>query len=92
MESKRNETSGNMIFSTNVIQETWCGRQETTEEATRQGGAYPPGRALLPHGHLVRFLTSTPIPMDHICSKNHAPEGFIPFGLRLIFLFCGTLK
>ena len=38
MESKRNETFGNMIFSTNVIQETWSGRQETTEEATRQGG------------------------------------------------------
>ena len=53
-ESKRNETSGNMIFSTNVIQETWSGHQETIEEATRQGGrAYPPGRALHPRGPLV---------------------------------------
>ena len=24
--------------------------------------------------------------------KNHVPEGFIPFGLRLIFLFYETLK
>ena len=34
-ESKRNETFGNVIFSTNVIQETWSGRQETIEEAMR---------------------------------------------------------
>ena len=27
-----------------------------------------------------------------ICSKNNSPEGFIPFGLRLIFLLCKTLK
>ena len=38
MKSKRNETFGSVIFSTNVIQETWSGRQETIEEATRQGG------------------------------------------------------
>ena len=38
-ESKRNETFGNVIFSTNVIQETWSGHQETIEEDTRQGGA-----------------------------------------------------
>ena len=38
--SKRNESFGNVIFSTNVIQETWSGRQETIEEATRQG-AHP---------------------------------------------------
>ena len=41
-ESKRNETFGNVIFSTNVIQETWSGRQERSEEATRQGGAPTP--------------------------------------------------
>ena len=35
MKSKRNETFGNVIFSTNVIEETWSGRQETIEEATR---------------------------------------------------------
>ena len=37
-ESKRNETFGNVIFGTNVIQETWSGCQERTEEATRQEG------------------------------------------------------
>ena len=36
-ESKRNKTFGNVIFGTNVIQETWSGRQESIEEATRQG-------------------------------------------------------
>ena len=43
---KRNETFGNMIFSTNVIQETWSGRQETNEEAMRQGTRLPPLGAL----------------------------------------------
>ena len=40
--SKRNETFGNVIFSTNVIQETWSGSQETIKEATRQGGVPAP--------------------------------------------------
>ena len=40
--SKRNETFENMIFSTNVTQETWSGRQETIKEATRQGARLPP--------------------------------------------------
>ena len=59
-----------------------------------EGGrhAYPPGRALLPRGLLGSFLTSTPSLLDCVCSKNNSPEGFIPFGLRLIFLFCETLK
>ena len=34
-ESKRNETFGNVIFSPNMIQETWNLRQETKEEARR---------------------------------------------------------
>src|SRR4051812_8409310 len=38
-ESKRNETFGNMIFSTNVIQETWTLLQEVSEEVTRVEGA-----------------------------------------------------
>ena len=41
-ESKRNETFGNVIFKTNVIQRTWSGRQTINEEATRQGGAPAP--------------------------------------------------
>ena len=50
------------------------------------------GGALHPHGRLGSFLTCTPSPLDHVCSKNHSPEGFIPFGLRLIFLFFEILK
>ena len=46
----------------------------------------------LPRGLLVRFLTSTPSPLDHVCSENHIPEGFIPLGLRLIFISFETLK
>ena len=41
-ESKRNETFRRVIFGTNVIQETWSGRQERSKEATRQGGAPAP--------------------------------------------------
>ena len=43
-ESKRNETFGNVIFSPNVIQETWTLLQGTKEAVTRVGGA-PLGRA-----------------------------------------------
>ena len=50
------------------------------------------GCALHPRGRLDCFLACTPSPLDHVCSKNHAPEGFIPFGLRLIFIFYETLK
>ena len=42
-ESKRNETFGNVIFGTNVIQRTWSGRQAINEEATRQGAPTPLG-------------------------------------------------
>ena len=50
------------------------------------------GRAPLPRALLVDVLTSTPSPLDHVCSENHVPEVFIPLGLHLIFLFCETLK
>ena len=36
-EPKRNETFGNVIFSPNVIQETWTLLQEVTEAVTRVG-------------------------------------------------------
>ena len=52
-ESKQSETFRNVIFSTNVIQETWSGRQVTREEGTRQGARLPPGRALHPRGPSV---------------------------------------
>ena len=35
MESKRNETFGNVIFSSNKTQETWTLRQESHEAVTR---------------------------------------------------------
>ena len=38
-ESKRNETYGNVIFSSDKIQETWTLRQESHEAATRVEGA-----------------------------------------------------
>ena len=50
------------------------------------------GGPLLSHGALDCFLACTPSPPDHVRSKNHAPEGFIPFGLHLIFLFFEILK
>ena len=34
-ESKQNETFGNMIFGTNMIQRTWTLRQESNKEGTR---------------------------------------------------------
>ena len=39
MESKRNKTFGNVIFSPNVIQETWTLLQEVLEAVTRVDGA-----------------------------------------------------
>ena len=42
MESKRNETFGNVIFGTNVIQRTWSLRKAINEESTRQGARLPP--------------------------------------------------
>ena len=50
------------------------------------------GHALLSPGLLEASLACTPSLLDHVRSKNHAPEGFIPFGLRLIFLFFEILK
>ena len=66
MESKRNETFGSIIFGTNVIQETWSGRQERSEEATRQGGAHAPWACPHPRGPLAApptyfFLLYIPI-------------------------------
>ena len=73
------------------------GRQAQPLPRGRPRGPRDRGRALrggaLPsRGRLGYFLTCTPSPLDHVRSKNHAPEGFIPFGLRLIFLFFEMLK
>ena len=50
-ESKRNETFGNVIFSSDKIQETWTLRQESHEAVTRLEGA-PPRALPLPRGPL----------------------------------------
>ena len=60
-------------------------RRKSVRGATR--GPRGRGRALLPRGCLVSFLTSTPSLVDCICSKNEPHEGFFPFGFYLIFLF-----
>ena len=41
-ESKRNETFGNVIFGTNVIQRTWSLRKAINEDGTRKGARPPP--------------------------------------------------
>ena len=61
-ESKWNETFGRDIFGTNVIQETWSGRQEETEAATRQEGAPPPSWAPRGSPDLPPSPIYTPVP------------------------------
>src|SRR3954466_2287634 len=46
----------------------------------------------LPRALLVDPLTCTPSLPYCFLSKNNFSEGFIPFGLHLIFFFCETLK
>ena len=77
-ESKWNETFGSVIFGTNVIQRTWSGRQETNEEATRQGACLPPGRALHPRGPLIDpptyfFLLYIPTYPETIVEHRETP-------------------
>ena len=56
-ESKRNETFGNVIFSSDKIQETWTLRQESHEAVTRVEGAPLPRACPLPRGPLKAPLT-----------------------------------
>ena len=58
----------------------------------RDRGRALQGGALLSRGALGGFLTCIPSSPNQICFKNKAPEGFIPIGLRLIFLFFEILK
>ena len=76
-ESKRNETFGNVIFGTNVIQRTWSLRKAINEESTRQGARLPP-QARPPPSWAPRCSTDVllpPIytyvpPNDQIRSQN----------------------
>ena len=51
-----------------------------------RGHALPPGRALHSCGRLVALRT--PSLLGVFWSKKNHREGFIPFGHRLVFLFC----
>ena len=56
------------------------------------GRTLPPRRALRPCGRLLAPPTSSPSLLVVFWSKKNHREGFIPFGLRLVFLFCETQK
>ena len=58
-ESKRNETFGNVIFSSDKTQETWTLRQESHEAVTRVEG---PPRARLPTSWAPRSSTDVLLP------------------------------
>ena len=63
------------------------GRSRSVElRGAHEGGGRAEGgrRASLPRGLLASFLTSTPSPLDHVCSKNNSPEGFIPFDIPFL--------
>ena len=62
MESKRNETFGNVIFSSNKTQETWTLRQESHEAVTRVEGA--------PLGHTPCLVGTSKL-------HRHIPSSYI---------------
>ena len=68
---KRNETFGRVIFGTNVIPETWSGRQERSEDATRQEGT-PRGVGAPPPSWAPRSSTDLLLPpiYTHIPRKH----------------------
>ena len=93
MKSKWNKTFTMIFLGPEDTQETWSESQKTHEAVTRvEGAPRGVGRASLPRGFLEASLTSTPSLLDCFRSKNNSPEGFIPFGLRLLFLFYKTVK
>ena len=69
-ESKRNETFGNVIFGTNVIQRTWSLRKAINKEGTRQGVHPPPSWA--PRGSTDLLLPPiyTYVPPNQQRSQN----------------------
>ena len=55
-------------------------------------GGHEAGGAPHPHDRLFCSLEQGPSLLDHVRWENHVPKDFIPFGLRLIFLFFENLK
>ena len=75
MESKRNETFWNVIFSPNVIQETWTLLQGVKEEVTRVGGAPP---CLVGPSVLHRRTSSSYIYLRTPKRSDTEPKNLIP--------------
>ena len=65
---------------------------ERTRLVELRGAHKGGGHALPPRACLVASPTSSPSLLVCFRSKKDHREGFIPFGLRLVFLFCKTLK
>ena len=84
--------SGELFLEQKQSRELGVQAREASRRPRDRRRAHPPRRTLHPRGHLEASLTSTASLQDHVRSKNHAPEGFIPFGLHLIFLFFKILK
>ena len=92
----RRRNSRSIVFPEGLGYMDLYRRKKSVRGATRgpRGWRARPGgwACPLPRGLLEASPTSAPCLLDHVCSKKHAPEGFIPFGLHLIFLFFETLK
>ena len=92
----RRRNSRSILFSVFLGYMDIYRRKKSVRGAMRgpQGWRVLPGgwARPLPRAFLVDPLTCTPSLPDCFLSKNNFPEGFIPFGLRLIFLFFETLK
>ena len=98
-ESKRNETFGNMIFGTNVIQRTWSPRKESNEESTRQGARPPPSwgprcsinvllppiYTYVPPNYQIRSQNLIPPPQPSVPVRSHlgACSGAPPEGASI---------
>ena len=69
-------------------------RWKRTRSGSHRGAhkVAPLGRALHPCRRLMALLACTPSLLGVFWSRKNHPESFIPFGLRLVFLFCETLK
>ena len=87
-ESKRNETSGSMIFGTNMIQRTWSGCQEMNEEAMRQGGA-PASLGAPPPSWAPRSSTDLLFPPIYTyVPPNHQTRSQNPISTAATFCTC----
>ena len=83
-ESKWNETFGNVIFGTNVIQRTWSGRQAINEEATRQGARRPPSWAPCSSPDRPPSPIYTHIPWKHHIRSQNPNSTIVTFCIHEI--------